>query len=511
MLKLDGKARAWLARAVTGCVVGGAPVGAAAATPPYRFFELTGFGTRPYPTTGDSAFAINNQGAVVGEAVSFERDATYGQLQPVRWDFGQGSTAAVQLPLLNYGAKPGSFNGGHARAVDEAGNVFGSSSYYIDDRFQVRAVAWMAGSSQPTPLPPASWDPSGTLLGGVIGAGPVGKAVGYWRVDEPGEGGVPVPGEFPVVWTLGAAAPTELARLSSDPKERSYAVSMNSSGAVAGHSTDGASTVAVVWDSATAAPRVLPHLKPNWKESQARAINDSGLVAGYSTDLQFDWKPVLWRPGAQRPSELQLSFKPPHFLPIVNVLDMNNAGAVVGNAEVPSPSGQANTHAVIWDPLTLKVIDLNDWVDLPSGWTLQLANGINDKGQIVGTATYDPDVEGPIPVRNAAFVLDPVLRLMADANNDNRVDFRDFQIVEVNFGKAGDKSMGDFDGDGVVGSGDFNMLRAEFGLWLPAVPAGAARESAGAAAVVPEPGVGVVVVGAAVWGFRRSRRNGAAT
>ena len=49
-----------------------------------------------------------------------------------------------------------------------------------------------------------------------------------------------------------------------------------------------------------------------------------------------------------------------------------------------------NSFAFIWDSANKTALNLNTvTVNLPTGWTLQAANGINDLGQIVGSGTYN--------------------------------------------------------------------------------------------------------------------------
>ncbi len=45
-----------------------------------------------------------------------------------------------------------------------------------------------------------------------------------------------------------------------------------------------------------------------------------------------------------------------------------------------------------------------------------------------------------------------------DANQDGSVNSLDLEILRLNFGRAGNWEMGDFDGDGYVGGSDFTLL-----------------------------------------------------
>ncbi len=68
--------------------------------------------------------------------------------------------------------------------------------------------------------------------------------------------------------------------------------------------------------------------------------------------------------------------------------------------------------------------------------------------------------------------------LPGDANNDDRVNLSDFNILAANFGKFGRAvEHGDFNFDGVVNLGDFNLLASHFGQVLSSLPQRASRFS----------------------------------
>jgi probable HAF family extracellular repeat protein len=74
--------------------------------------------------------------------------------------------------------------------------------------------------------------------------------------------------------------------------------------------------------------------------------------------------------------------------------DLNNNGQVVGEA-----TSGASWHAILFDGQT--IIDLNSLISQNSGWTLNHASGINDRGEITGWGT---DSLG----RTEAFLLTPI-------------------------------------------------------------------------------------------------------
>ena len=105
--------------------------------------------------------------------------------------------------------------------------------------------------------------------------------------------------------------------------------------------------------------------------------------------------------------------------------------------------------------------------------------------------------------RNSGIFLDNVLvignkeLLAGDFNNDGQVDLADLSVLATNFNQPGDLSAGDINFDGRVDLHDFFEWRQVF-------------QPAGAAASVPEPRTGGLLVLALVlslWGRRKSRRH----
>ena len=107
--------------------------------------------------------------------------------------------------------------------------------------------------------------------------------------------------------------------------------------------------------------------------------------------------------------------------------------------------------------------------------------------------------------------------LVADANSDRIVNHLDFNILWANFGKLGGKPQGDFNQDGKVDFGDFQILERAyqsanmypynpFGATGP-VPAEFMGEQLEAlfASIVPEPSGAIVALGAGLM-LRRRRK-----
>lgn len=103
-------------------------------------------------------------------------------------------------------------------------------------------------------------------------------------------------------------------------------------------------------------------------QAYVRAINSSGDVVGMSTPSAGAFTGFLYRDHAMQP--LVAGYSEPS--------DINDAGVVVGYAHFGTEG-----HAFVWDAAT-GMRDLNSLIDPSLGWTLQVAAGINDLGQIVG-------------------------------------------------------------------------------------------------------------------------------
>jgi probable HAF family extracellular repeat protein len=115
---------------------------------------------------------------------------------------------------------------------------------------------------------------------------------------------------------------------------------------------------------------------PGAPESFAHAINASGQVVGESSGHAF-----LWDSGVM--TDLGTL---PGFIHSV-AYDVNAAGLVVGLAIDPNNIN----HAFLWDGHAM--VDLNDLMPPDFGWTLTMARGINDAGQIAATGHRGDDGE----------------------------------------------------------------------------------------------------------------------
>jgi probable HAF family extracellular repeat protein len=103
-------------------------------------------------------------------------------------------------------------------------------------------------------------------------------------------------------------------------------------------------------------------------QAYVAAMNDAGDVVGESALPAAGLTGYLYRDGAMR--QLVDGYSEP--------LAINNAGVIVGYAHFATVGA-----AFVWDEVK-GLQNLNDLIDPALGWTIQVAAGINDLGQIAG-------------------------------------------------------------------------------------------------------------------------------
>ena len=149
---------------------------------------------------------------------------------------------------------------------------------------------------------------------------------------------------------------------------------------------------------------------PGYADSAGAAINDRGQVTGVAEEDGPAFfglrRAFLWQGGAMKDLGTLPGFRNSFGTAL------NARGEVVGYAESLAPLPYFfQSHLSFSEPPTEpprhaflykagRMADLNDLIDARSGWVLESAGGINDKGQIVGTGTHNGEVR--------AFVLTPL-------------------------------------------------------------------------------------------------------
>jgi probable HAF family extracellular repeat protein len=128
-------------------------------------------------------------------------------------------------------------------------------------------------------------------------------------------------------------------------------------------------------------------------EWYAVVINDNGLIGGHVIAATNQSLPYYWPNKSSAPVKITM----PAGFPYGEIYGINASGQMVG---IMWSSDQAGTteHAFIFDT-TKGVRDLNALIDTTSGWVLNFARDINDKGQVVGYGEKSGLKRG--------FVLDP--------------------------------------------------------------------------------------------------------
>ena len=244
-----------------------------------------------------------------------------------------GQAAVYYMPGLSYayswnGNTTTSLGIGEALAINNLGQVVGVN---VTAGNLQQAVLWNSGSTSPTVL-----GSIGGLSSGALSINDSGQIVGY-------------SGDNAVVWNNGSTTPTNLGS--------GGARGINNSGQIVGNSNGNA----VVWNNGSTTPTILG-------SGAAEGINNLGQIVGTSVN-----NAVIWNGGT------------PTILgglggtwSIANAI--NDLGQAVGLSTYPN--SYAHVNATLWDGSN--VIDLNSLIDPSLGFTLVVASGINNAGQIVG-------------------------------------------------------------------------------------------------------------------------------
>ncbi|MCD2339224.1 hypothetical protein LRH25_02595 [Ideonella azotifigens] len=296
----------------------------------YRFTALA-------PITGASqsfGVALNDLGVAAGTSDSGEGGGPNGATVWLR---------GVPTALLSLGG-PGAYSS--AQGINNLGQVVGDST---TTEGPGHATRWTGGT--PVDL--------GTLGGGhysiALAINHRGQVVGYSDVLV---GGLST--THAALWQ--GTTVTDLGTLGGS---YSSARSINRWGQVVGSSTGpgNASVRAVLWQAGS-----LTDLGSGY----ALCINDAGQVVG--TDGQVA---TLWSDGVQTSlGTLGGSLS--------SAAGINNAGLIVGNSLL---AGDVTGHAAMWQGGV--AVDLNTLLDdatRAAGWVLLDANGVNERGAIIGTA-----------------------------------------------------------------------------------------------------------------------------
>jgi probable HAF family extracellular repeat protein len=308
----------------------------ATATPRYLITDLGTLGTGT--TAQSSAMAINNAGVVVG-TTTIASGAQHG----FRWSAANGMT--------DLGVIPGGANSS-ANAINDAGQVAGTA-----DR-QNGGYGY-----------PVRWSASGVItdLGGTItnrlgvgnGIDPTGRVAGGQRAAD-SEGS-------PYAMLYDTSGGT--VDLGTPPDSLGAANGINARGQVVG-------SPGFLWQNGTVT--MLPNLAGVTGNGNATAINIRGQIVGESPVAgTYNTVGVVWNGTA---------------ITNIGTVDgiqysqanaINASGEVVGTAD-PMCSPCVAPRAWFWRPGGT-ITALDTLLPAGSGWKLERANGVNDRGQIVGS------------------------------------------------------------------------------------------------------------------------------
>jgi probable HAF family extracellular repeat protein len=313
------------------------------ATARYSIADLGALGTGDLSV----ATAVNNAGQVVGYSAP-----TASTVHAFRWRAGV---------LTDLGTNPG---GGYSRAnaINDAGQVAGTA-----DRVP-------GGFGYPV-----RWSRAGAItdLGGPVanalgvgnGIDPLGRVVGGQR---PGNS------EGDPLGTLYRADGT---RVDLGPN-LGVANAINAAGQIVGQP-------AYIWRNGTVT--FLPGF-PGTGEVTAVAISATGVVVG-SAGAGGSELAVRWQNGSP------VNLGTVDGITRNRATGVNAAGQIVGTAD-PQCVPCAAPRAWVWQSGTITALDT--LIPAGSGWSLQQANGINERGQIVGAGLHNGHMRGylltPVPV-----------------------------------------------------------------------------------------------------------------
>lgn len=323
-----------------------------ATAPRYRIYDLGTLGG-----ANSAAYAINEDGAVVGSA-----ETIGGVWSPFLWTSEDGIR-----DLGSLGNK-----GGSASGINDRGVIVGTCNN--TDHSKQAFTYTVAGGMVALPSGDSSKAGAVDVNNAGVVVGSVGLECGYWDSER--------------IWRPVATSDKDW--------WNAVARSVNEAGEIVGDFNDGQGILGYVW-RIEGASQCVGHL--GGRTSHANGINDLGTVIGYSECPGGARRPFIWMDGVMT---ALASFDPKYeCVP----WRLNNRGQIVGYGE-PDPEewitlawtvvdrmkgGKRSSYdwarAVLWQ--SGKAMDLTLCLEDGQGWELEIAQDINEKGQIVGTGRKD--------------------------------------------------------------------------------------------------------------------------
>lgn len=420
--------------------------------------ELGHLGVDSTGVTDSEAFAVNTDGTAVGWANKYGFSGTWNAgRRAVRWN-ATGTTASE---LGNLGTNSSGGTSSEARDINASGTTVGWATKYFSGREQgTRAVRWNASGTAATELGNLGVRPETATTNSRANAiNDVGTAVGYAETFS----GVYGLGSRAVRWNATGTAATELGNLGTDSggNTSSSAYALNGSGTAVGYATKYVNSTslgqrAVRWDATGTAATELG-LLGTVGASRAVSINDAGIAVGWIHDTTD--RAVAW----------------------------GTDGIAIELGTLLPPTDAAH-------------------------WTLIDAYNISNTYWVSGVGIFDPDADpNTQDLYYRAFLLDLVRHFgtPGDANRDNTVNFDDLLRIAQYYGQTTSARWddGDFTGDGIVGFDDLLLLAQHYdsaaGLSGDTLSESFLADFSAARSLVPEPSVGLLLLGAPVIGRRR--------
>jgi probable HAF family extracellular repeat protein len=322
---------------------------------------------------GSTSFAldVNNHRQVTGNAQEAASEPS-PRLNAFLWKSPAG-------PMTNLDVLPGSNNFSRGYAINDQGVVVGES-----DNNSSRAFRYDSDNGMTGLIRLAGDNDRGVAhdinnAGDIVGVSSNGSA------------------SRPTKWIAGV--PNDLGTIAGTATATGRAWAINQNGTAAGLSTNVAGTSqATLWNGGSITN--LMSLGDGTRFSQAFGLNDQLMVVGSSqidqtvgeligtTSTTSITRAFAWQSGVI--SELA----PFNLYTLANngpttnyhsvAMDVNNAGLVVGNSQRIAGSAAV---ATLWrDGIP---VDLNSLLPAGSGWNLLSAEGINERGDIVGFGTFN--------------------------------------------------------------------------------------------------------------------------
>jgi hypothetical protein len=451
------------------CVIGLTSTGTFAQSTRYLLTELP-FGTGPDARAVD----INSSGQVVG----YRRTGGTSSnpiSQPALWTptAANGSTGSI-TGLGSVSGSTGDY------AYPEALNDYGQVTGWGRVNGVNRGFLWTPTASNGSTGVMRNIDPAGSSSKSPAALNSRGQVVGYGGLNLSGFWQPATPNASMPAFTQLTAPAGQAINLTGS--------AIDDSGRIVG--TVSSTTGLKLFTPGTANGSVGTLTSITSTAASASAMNNSGIVVGTRDTMARRWTP------AQFGDALEVTIPSPIASHIGSqAVDINNGGAILGLSLTASEASIPWLWTEAEGSFALQTrLEVNSSI----GWTLGRPAAINDRGQIVLSASYDTDGIPSTPSVLSSVLLTPAQR--GDTNFDFNVDFTDLLTLARHYGTTFGQSWvtGDFNDDGAVKFEDLLLLAQNYGT-----AATFDADWALAQTFVPEPTAAFMVGAVALLATRR--------